>query len=318
MAELGIRPGLTNALVVAAALERNIMVGAGPRGRVLLTDGSTTFWYNNGRSNINSPLAFRVAKHKEVTSALLRSQRVAAPRNAVFTQDEASQAWAWAQPLLPVVVKPNNAKHGDLVHLGISDHSSFLDAFAAVCTARHRALVEEHLPGVEHRVLVIDQQIIAATRRVPAQVVGDGTATITELIDARNHARADDPIHRQVRLDAAVRAELADQDLTVDSVPAPGQGIRLRETSNIHTGGDAIDATHELTPAERDFVIGAAAALEGVRLAGFDVLLARDRVGTDPYILEVNASPMLAMHHFPLRGRPRDAAGSLIEAMFGL
>src|SRR5690606_27273060 len=115
MAELGIRPGLTNQVVVAAALERGLTIGAGPRGRVVLTDQDARFWYNDGRSDINPPLALRVAKHKEVASALLRSQRVAAPRNAVFTADEVDQAWAWAQPLLPVVVKPNDAKHGNQV-----------------------------------------------------------------------------------------------------------------------------------------------------------------------------------------------------------
>lgn len=317
IAELGVRPDLNNQLVVAAALERQLSVGADPQGRVLLTDNKQAFWYAKGRSDINSPLAFQVAKHKEVASALLRSQRVTAARNVVFTADEADQAWAWAEPLLPVVVKPNNAKHGDQVHLDLVDRAAFDCAFAEVCASRHRALVEESVTGIEHRVLVIDQQIVAVTRRVPAHVLGDGLSSVTALVASRNSSRTGDPIHEQVWLDPVALAQLSAQNLTPESVPAPGQRVWLRGTSNLHTGGDAIDASDDLSRDETDFVLRGAEALDGLRLAGFDVMLPRDGVGSTLCILEVNASPMLAMHHFPLHGRPRDAAGRLVAAMFG-
>lgn len=100
------------------------------------------------------------------------------------------------------------------------------------------------------------------------------------------------------------------------AVPDPGQVVYLRATSNIHTGGDAVEATDELTTKEAGFVQRAARVFTGLRVGGFDVLLPRGGRGVEPCVLEINATPMISMHHFPSIGRPRDAAGRLVEAMF--
>ncbi|RJN31066.1 hypothetical protein D3250_09340 [Nesterenkonia natronophila] len=99
-------------------------------------------------------------------------------------------------------------------------------------------------------------------------------------------------------------------------MPADGQKVYLRKTSNLHTGGDAVDATDELSPDEREFVVRAARAIPGLRVAGIDVLLPRRETDEAPAILEVNPFPMISMHHFPAAGRPRDVAGPIVRAMF--
>ncbi|HLS26797.1 MAG TPA: hypothetical protein VK063_13095 [Beutenbergiaceae bacterium] len=314
----GINASWNNALVVDRARQRGHEVRADDCGRVSITDGNRSRWFSSGRVSINRLLAKRAVRYKDVASALLRAYDVRAPENAIFEIGEVDRAWAWAQDLSSAVLKPNDTEQGVMVYVGVTSREEFVDAFEAIENKHGKVLVEEFMPGVEHRVLVIDNEVVAATRRVPANVVGDGRSDIPTLVQAKNKARerTKNPIHESLKLDAAAERELTKQDLSPTAVPEAGQVVYLRSTSNIHTGGDAVDATDELRPEEVEFVQRAARVFTGLRVAGFDVLLPRDGQGEEPCVLEINASPMISMHHFPSEGRPRDAAGKLVDAMF--
>ena len=314
----GINASWNNALVVDRARARGLDVSADDRGRVLLRDGQRSRWFSSGRVSINRQLAKRTVRHKNVASALLRAQGVRAPENLVFEAGEVDRAWGWARGLLPVVLKPSATERGFMVDVGIDNRQAFAEAYEAIENKYGRVLVEEFVTGVEHRVLAIDNEVVAVTRRVPANVVGDGRSDVAKLVEAKNAARerTKNPIHEKLKIDAAAERELRKQGMLPSDAPEPGQVVYLRSTSNIHTGGDAVDATDDLTPEEVEFVQRAARVFTGLRVAGFDVLLPRDGQGVEPCVLEINASPMISMHHFPSMGRPRDAAGRLVEAMF--
>lgn len=314
----GIRGTWTNAALVDRALARGVEVSASPRGRVRVSHGGRAYWFSGGRTNFNRPMAKQAARYKEVSSALLLSRGIAAPRNAVFGAEEGARAWQWAEPLSNVVLKPSNANQGKMVHVGITERREFLDVFDTVGGAYGRVLVEQFINGIEHRVAVVDYRVVAATRRVPAHVVGDGVSNVEELTEKKNLLRSGPKnlIHQQLGVDSPAVRELRRQGLSVDSVPSLGEMVYLRSTSNIHTGGDAVDATNDLSPDEVRFVQRAARTFPGLRLAGFDVLLPRSGCGQRPHILEINANPMISMHHYPAEGAPRDVAGRLLDAMF--
>lgn len=318
MADHGIRGGWTNASLVDRALAKGIDVSATERGRVRVRQGNRSYWFSGGRTNFNRPMAFRAARYKEVSSALLLSRGISAPRNAVFGAGDVTRAWRWAEELSPLVLKPSNANQGKMVHVGITDRAEFHNAFDAIASSYDRVLVEQFVAGVEHRIAVVNYQVVAATRRVPAHVVGDGTSDVEALVAKKNKARQapHNLIHQQLSIDAPSLRELRRQDLDVNSIPKSGQMVYLRSTSNIHTGGDAVDATDDLTAREVRFVERAARSFPGLRLAGFDVLLPRSGNGQRPHILEINGSPMISMHHYPAEGKSRDVAGHLLEAMF--
>jgi cyanophycin synthetase len=318
MREHKIKRSYTTALMVSRALQRDIGVTANRRGRALLKRGDRSYYYSGGITNFNTELAKRCVRNKDVTARLLRTKNVAAPESCFFSTGDTERAWAWSEAVLPVVVKPSNSTHGKLVHVGISDRQGFDLAFKTVSDTHGGALVEQFIQGVEHRVAVVAGGVVAATRRVPAHVVGDGVSTIDELVRAKNKLRktSPNPIHFALEIDDAVRAQLSNHGLALDSVPADQQVVRLRATSNIHTGGDAVDATEDLSSDERELIERAARALPGLRVAGFDVLLPRNPGDADPHVLEVNHAPMLSMHHFPWSGTPRDVTTHLIDAMF--
>lgn len=312
----------TNILVASEALRRGVTVEKqrGKRGLLLSYEGITHRWVGGGTNSLNTALAQKVAKYKDVASRLFRDSGVNAPENAVFAQSDVKRAWAWSSPLLPVVMKPQSGEKGGGVHVGIKNKREFRQAFAEVSQGGANVLVEQFHGGVEHRCVVVDDKLISVVRRRPASVLGDGRSSIRELIKAKNEDRTGDhpkaAAHRLLKLGPDELKTLAKHSVKPDDVPADGRRVYLRETSNLATGGDAIDATDELSADERRFVEKAARAIPGLRLAGLDILFPRDGDGDEPAIIEINHAPGIRGPHFPWEGQPRDVAGAILDAMF--
>lgn len=317
MKELGIKRGPNTAVLVHQALARGITVSGGRDQRAELSFKGHTAWFRAGNSNLNSALAKRAVNHKGVLSTFLRSLELRIPQNYVFGRDDLRRAWAWAEPIAPVVIKPPSGRLGRLVHVDIADFVEFERAFVAVADAEGEVLVEQFVPGVDHRLTVVRNQVVGATRRFPANVIGDGSRTIAALVEAKNdeRRRRANPVHKLLPLGEVELHYLQMHNMGADSVPPADQTVWLRGAANVDTGGDAVDATDDLRPHEVDYVQRVAREIPELGLGGFDVLL--DRQGNDdPWILEINASPVISPHYFPWQGRPRDVAGSVLDAMF--
>lgn len=314
---IGLNSNMWNNVVVAkAALDRGVDVRSRPskRGMTLVHGARRHFWHI-GSTSLNSVLANRVANYKDVTSRMLNNRGVKAPENAVFSIHEVERAWSWAGPILPVVLKPVNSLRGQNVHVNICTYDEFLAAFKAIAgDDGSPVLVEQFHLGIERRCLVVDDQLVAVLERRPANVVGDGLSSIRELVDSKNLNRPG--IHKNLSLGDEELKKLTGDGLTPDSVPAAGQTVFIRSNLNLHSGGDLIDWTQDVSDAERKYVEDATRAIPGLRMAGLDVLFPREGKGNEPIIIEINHNPQVSMHHFPLIGQPRDAAGAIVRAMF--
>lgn len=307
-----VRPGSQAALIGVRAIERGIDVEFRDNALVVLTHGGSTHRFRRGKTTLNRRLAEQVASQKEVTAALLRHRGISAPDNALFGDED--RAWRWAEPILPVVLKPNAAGKGKLVHVGVADRETFSWAFGRVAAGHGRVLVEEQMPGTEHRFSVIGGRVAAVTERVPMHVVGDGTSSVVQLIEAKNteRARRRNAIHTKLTVDDEVLRILEGHGWSLGAVPGDGETVWLRRTSNISIGGDAVDRTDDVDPNHITMVERAARAIPGLRVAGFDVLVDGDQAA----VLEVNAAPMLSMHWLPWRGQRRDVYSRLLDVMF--
>lgn len=314
---IGMKPRpYANAVMVAEALERGIKVARSTKNskRMILSSEGQRFTWTSGVSSINTASARRLVSYKEVTSRLLLNRSINAPENAVFAPEDAERAWSWGKKLLPLVIKPKDENKGTDVIVGVETYDQFIEAFHRVAENRSSLLVEQFHTGVEHRCLTVDNKLVAVTRRRPASVLADGTHTIEELITEKNRHRRN--IHQRLKLDPEAIQYLGRNGFTPASVPEDGQRVYLLGASNIHRGGDAIDATDELTAEEVAQVEKAAAQFPGLRLGALDVLLPREGTTGPLSILEVNANPMISMHHLPWEGEPRNVAGAILEAMF--
>jgi cyanophycin synthetase len=215
-----------------------------------------------------SAIAESIAQDKELTKKLLAAAGVPVPRGGIATTPEA--AWELAQKIgLPVVTKPKDGNQGKGVTVNIDGRESLLRAFAIASEYGEEVIVERYLAGDDFRLLVVGNKLVAAARRDPPQVVGDGEHTVRELVDLINSDPRRGSGHAtsltRIRFDDIALARLAEQGYQADSVPARGQRVMLRNNANLSTGGTATDVTDDVHPAV------AACAVEAARMVGLDI-----------------------------------------------
>ncbi|MFP5406870.1 MAG: cyanophycin synthetase, partial [Gammaproteobacteria bacterium] len=316
------RLGPSTGAIVAAAVARGI-----PYRR--LTEGSLVqFGWGSRQRRIQAAemdctgaIAESIAQDKELTKSLLHDAGIPVPRGR--PANDARDAWVAAREIgLPVVVKPRYGNQGKGVAVNLSTREQIMDAWSRAAEYDAEVMVEKYLPGNDFRLLIVGDRMVAAARRDPPLVIGDGVHTIAELIDRLNAdpRRGDGhgmPLTR-IRLDEVALARLATAHYTPDSVPPPGERVILRNNANLSTGGAATDVTDEVHPELAARVVAAAQTI-GLDICGADVVcsdISRPLEDQHGGIVEVNAAPGLRMHLSPSYGKGRPVGEAIVSALF--
>ncbi len=274
-----------------------------------------------GETSNTSAIAESIAQDKELTRKLLAAGGIPVPVGRPVK--DADDAWEAAEEIgLPVVVKPQCGNHGRGVSTNLSSREQVLAAYAAARTEEEDIVVERFAPGFDHRLLVVGDRLVAAARRDPAQVVGDGVHTISQLIEAVNQdpRRGDGhgAVLTRIALDDIALQVLADQGMTADSTPPACARVLIRRNANLSTGGTATDVTDLVHPDVAARVVEAARII-GLDVTGVDVIatdIARPLEEQGGVIVELNASPGLRMHLAPSDGKPRPVGEAIVDTLF--
>ncbi len=266
-------------------------------------------------------IAVELASDKEETNKILATLGLPVPKQELV-QSEGQAVRAANRIGFPVVTKPYNGNHGRGISIRLTSEDDVKQGFAVAREHSRSVIVETYLEGDDHRLLVVNGELVAATRRTPGHVVGDGERTVAQLVDVVNQDPRRGVGHEKVltrlEVDAQALKMLERAGLSVDSVPAAGQVIYLRSTANLSTGGTATDVTDVIHPENREMAERAVRAV-GLDVGGVD-FLSRDI--TESYrkigggICEVNAAPGFRMHVAPSEGTARDVAGPVIDMLF--
>ena len=88
----------------------------------------------------------------------------------------------------------------------LTTREQVIAAFNAAREESRWIMVERFAPGADYRLLVVGDRVVAAARREPAQVIGDGRSTIRQLVDEvnRDPRRGDDhaTVLSKIKLDS--------------------------------------------------------------------------------------------------------------------
>lgn len=318
-----VKLGPSTAAIVEAAKARGIptrrlnkdslvLLGFGSRQRRLLASETSK----------TSAIAESIAQDKELTRSLLRAVGVPVPSGRPVANAE--DAWAAAEEIgAPVVVKPRFGSQGRAVATNLSTREQVVEAYAAARAEEfNHIVVENFAPGDDYRLLVVGDRLIAASRREPAQVVGDGKTTIAGLVELVNQdpRRRDDHSSSlsKIKLDAIALAVLKDQGYTPLSIPALGERVLIRRNANLSTGGTATDVTDLVHP-ENAAIAVESARVVGLDVAGVDIValdITRPLQEQGGVVVEVNAGPGLRMHLEPSSGIPRPVGEAIVNSLF--
>jgi cyanophycin synthetase len=266
-------------------------------------------------------ISVELASDKEETNKILAGLGLPVPQQELV-QSETQAVRAARRLGFPVVVKPYNGNHGRGISIRLTTDEEVAHAFAVAREHSRSVIIETFLEGDDHRLLVVNGELVAATRRTPGHVVGDGERTVAELIDIVNQDPRRGVGHEKVltrlELDAQAHKMLERAGLTAQSVPPRGQTVYLRSTANLSTGGTATDVTDIIHPDNREMAERAIRAV-GLDVGGVDFLsknIAESYRKIGGGICEVNAAPGFRMHVAPSDGTARDVAAPVIDMLF--
>ena len=321
------RLGPSTAAIAAAARRRGIPVRrTGGLSMLRLGYGCYRRLVSAALTEQTSAIGVDIACDTELTKQFLSRAGIPVP-DGILARDAA--AAAAALDLLgggPLVVKPKNGNHGKSVTVGVTTAAGAELAYqtAAAGSGACEVIVERYVPGHDYRVLVVDGQVIAAAQLKPAAVTGNGSDSISSLIELVNgdprrgsgHSR----VLTRIVIDDVTLAHLSAAGLTLDSVPAPGQEVSLRQNGNLSTGGTSIDVTDQVHDDVAELCRRAAGAA-GLDICGVDIRLADIGAALIPArqraaVIEINACPGLRMHLSPAEGKPRDVADAIVDRLY--
>jgi len=314
--------GPSTQAIVDAAKKRGIPVRRiNDSSLVVLGHGSQQHRIQAAETDQTSSIAEGIAQNKQLTKTLLKAVGVPVPYGRVA--NNAEDAWSVAEDIgLPVTVKPVDGNRGRGVTINLGNRKDVMAAYEAAAIENPNVLVEEFIPGKDYGLLVVANRLVAAARREPAHVLGDGVHTVQALMEQENNNPLRGNYHAlplsKLSCDVICQKVLSDQGLNLESVPTEGRVVFLRRNANLSTGGTAVDVTDEIHPEI------ARAAEEAARVVGLDVA-GIDIVAQDPgrpleeqngAVVEVNAAPGLRMHIHPSRGVSRPVGEAIVSSLF--
>jgi cyanophycin synthetase len=266
-------------------------------------------------------IAVEIASDKEETNKILGELGLPVPRQRLVRSADGA-AYAAERLGYPVVVKPLNANHGRGVTTNLSTPEQVREAFEKAKEHSRTVIVETFLTGEDHRMLLVNYELIAVAKRVPGHVVGDGERTLRQLVDRVNEDPRRGIGHEKVltrlELDDQARMLMALKGYTEETVLPAGEVFYLRRTGNLSTGGTAIDVTDAVHPENREMAVRTAKAI-GLDVIGIDFItsdITRSYREVGGGICEVNAAPGFRMHVAPTEGKPRDVADPVMNMLF--
>ncbi len=301
-----------------------IIFGVNPPGRLFsLSSETKTHYFFRTRGDLVTNEAVEIGSEKDDTKIYLEKAGVPVPKGKGFAPDATNEEIiAYSKDLgYPLVLKPTNASLGNGVVTNIRNEEQLIKAIHYV---RHEldydeVIVEQYVIGKEYRVYVVEDKVIAAYNRVPANITGDGEHTIEELIDLKNKVRKQNARLNSclIHIDNEILDFIMDAGYTLESIPEKGKLIYLREKTNVSSGGDPVDVTDTLAEEYKQIAIDALKAIPDFPHAGVDIIVNEgDDITASAVVIELNPTAQIGGALFPIEGKSRDIPGAIIDYYF--
>lgn len=278
-------------------------------------NGKTTF-VKGTSFPVNSQPACFIANNKYLTKRILRTYNIPTPKSWLVRAPKEARKKILKKNLFPCVLKPIKGAHGNRVFANIESIDELEEVLPLVFNRRGKrdVLIEEFINGKDYRLIVIGDKVSAVMERIPAHVDGDGVSNISQLITKFNKnpligERYEKPLCK-IKINGEVKRNLKKQNKKLTYVPQEGKTVFLRQNANISTGGVGQDVTIAVSRKVKDIAVSAAKAI-GMVITGVDIIC--EESSKKPYVLELNDTPGIDIHHYPYMGNPQNVANDIVE-----
>jgi cyanophycin synthetase len=317
-----VRLGPSTGSIVDEAVSRDIpWIRLGTNSLVQLGYGVNQMRFQATITCKTSNIAVDIACDKEETKRMLSNASIPVADGDICVDEEDLENTI-KKIGYPIVIKPLDGNHGKGASINVKNWEDAIEGLAYAKKYSRRVIVEKFITGFDFRVLIIDNKLVAAAKRVPANIIGDGKNTIQQLIDITNldprRGYGHENVLTQIEIDRDSEDLLEKYGYTIDIIPKKEEVIYLKSTANLSTGGTSVDVTEMMHP-ENIFLCERIARVIGLDICGVDIMaenLTQPLKENGGCILEVNAAPGFRMHLAPSEGLPRNVAAPVIDMLY--
>ena len=317
-----VRLGPSTGSIVEEAVARDIpWIRLGTNSLVQLGYGVNQMRFQATITCKTSNIAVDIACNKEETKRLLDLASIPVASGGICVDEEDLEN-VINKIGYPIVIKPLDGNHGKGASINVKDFETAKEGLAYAKKYSRRVIVEKFITGYDFRVLIIDNKLVAAAKREPAHVKGDGKQTIQQLIDETNldprRGYGHENVLTQIDVDRDTTDLLTNYGFTLDTIPKADEVVYLKSTANLSTGGTSLDVTDMIHP-ENIFLCERIARVIGLDICGVDIMannLTQPLKENGGCVLEVNAAPGFRMHLAPSEGLPRNVAAPVIDMLY--
>lgn len=316
------RLGPSTGSIVEEAVARNIpWIRLGRNSLVQLGYGINQQRFQATITGKTSSIAVDIACNKELTKKMLDDAAIPVPTGDLVTDEEGLES-VIRKIGYPIVLKPLDGNHGKGSSINVNDWEAAKIGLQHAQNYGSKVIVERYITGYDFRVLVINHKMVAAARRVPAHIVGDGEKNIQQLIDKENldprRGYGHENVLTEISVDKDTNELLEKLNYTLENIPQKGEIVYLKSTANLSTGGTSIDVTDMIHP-ENITMCERISKIIGLDVCGVDIMaenLTQPLKESGGAILEVNAAPGFRMHLAPSEGLPRNVAAPVVDMLY--
>jgi cyanophycin synthetase len=257
-----------------------------------------------------------ICDQKYVATTLAKRYAIPVPATEAFTTLEVAQEFL--KKYGQIVVKPADAAHGNGITVGVGSDQALKTAltFAREASLGGGIILQQMVGGSDLRMLVIDGKFVAAARRIPAAVIGDGRQTIRELIaqeNATNPERGENDEKRLAKINLAASERFLGAQLDT-MIPKKGEEVTVVGTANIGAGGRAVDYTDAVSA---ELIADAEKFAQLVQIFACGVDFIWNETAGQYYFIEGNSCPGFNLHIEPSEGISRPVDKYFVDALLG-
>ncbi|REC54457.1 cyanophycin synthetase [Chryseobacterium piscium] len=317
-----VRLGPSTGSIVEEAVSRKIpWIRLGSNSLVQLGYGVNQQRFQATITGNTSSIAVDIACNKELTKRMLHDAAIPVPMGDLIVDEEELQS-VIKKIGYPIVIKPLDGNHGKGSSINVNDWVSSVTGLEHAQQYSKKVIVEKYITGYDFRVLVINNKMVAAARRVPAHVVGDGESNLEKLIEKENkdprRGYGHENVLTEITVDKDTLELLEKLQYTLETIPQKGEVVYLKSTANLSTGGTSIDVTDMVHP-ENITMAERISKIIGLDVCGIDIMaenLTQPLKESGGAIIEVNAAPGFRMHLAPSEGLPRNVAAPVVDMLY--
>ncbi|MBL6668068.1 MAG: cyanophycin synthetase [Crocinitomicaceae bacterium] len=317
-----VRLGPSTGSIVEEAVSRGIpFLRLGRNSLIQLGAGVNQMRFQATITCKTSNIAVDIACNKEQTKKMLNEASIPVAKGDICYDEEDLQETI-DDIGYPIVIKPLDGNHGKGASINVTNWDGAVKGLWHAKEYSRRVIVEKFITGFDFRVLVINNEVVAAAQRVPAHVVGNGKNNIQELIDITNEdprrGYGHENVLTEITIDKSTERLIKNAGYTLDSVLTENETLYLKSTANLSTGGTSVDVTDLMHP-ENIFIAERISRVIGLDICGIDIMapnLTQSLKENGGVILEVNAAPGFRMHLAPSEGLPRNVAAPVIDMLY--